>query len=36
MEEAACINETSIETNPRECMKIEIKIILRVPKDSSQ
>ena len=36
MEGTACINENSIETNPRECMKIKIKIILMVPKNSSQ
>jgi len=32
----ACANETSMETNIRECMKIEIEIILMVLKDSSQ
>jgi len=36
MGRTAFVNEISIETNPRKCMRIEIKIILMVPKDSSQ
>ena len=36
MEGTARTNVTSTDTNTRECMKIEIKIILMVPKDSSQ